>query len=415
MNKFILWTIGDGNGISPEIILKSFQLLLKEKKGAHFPQIAVVGPFQILQDTIVRLKIDVKIERIKIERIRRENNDLNLDKETLYIIEPVPESAYKISYGQISKEMGYLSLDAIRIAAQLCKEELALGMVTAPIHKKSIQLAGSLFHGHTELLGTLCGDIKTQMLFYDRVSQLKLALATTHVPLSQVSYELQKSSFLALLGVNPHASDLGVIGTEETTFLLDELKDLQPDAFFGMRHYLNFDVTVAMYHDQGLIPFKMLAWETGVNVTLGLPFVRTSPDHGTGFDIAGRGTARPDSFLAAHNTASIPQKVQSALKQVDLLHKQYDMPSSLSGGEQQKVAIARAIVREPNVILADEPTANLDAKSSEEIMNILHKLKKRNIAVIIVTHDHDIISRFPAKTYLMENGKLEAVEIETTP
>jgi 4-hydroxythreonine-4-phosphate dehydrogenase len=172
------------------------------------------------------------------------------------------------------------------------------------------------------------------MMLVDERSKLRVALATVHVPLAKVSERLTAQSIeekvrmlhdalkqefgiptprIAVLGLNPHASDGGIIGNEEETMLKPTLKRLKrkfhlegifaADGFFGAKMYQHYDAVLAMYHDQGLIPFKMLAFETGVNVTLGLPFVRTSPDHGTAFDIAGKGIAHDTSFISATKLA----------------------------------------------------------------------------------------------------------------
>jgi 4-hydroxythreonine-4-phosphate dehydrogenase len=206
-------------------------------------------------------------------------------------------------------------------------------LVTAPVNKEAIVRAGIAFVGQTELLSQLAGTERTAMMLLgqdDRGRWLRVALATTHVPLKFVSERVtpQKVELaielaaracrdlglsrarVGVCGLNPHAGEGGQMGTEEQTTIrpavlaaqahqIDAVGPMSADALFYYAYRGDFDAVVAMYHDQGLAPLKMVAFEQGVNWTLGLPFVRTSPDHGTAYDIAGQGRANPSSMLAA--------------------------------------------------------------------------------------------------------------------
>lgn len=248
----------------------------------------------------------------------------------------VAEPQNPITPGVISAEAGRVAMEAILRGTQLCQSGVCDALVTAPIHKEALAKAGYTECGHTGLLGRLTGVASPTMMFYDRLTGLKVSLATIHEPLSRVpklirtmdldNFLLKLATSLsvdfgisapriALLGLNPHASDGGVMGSEEAEFLIPAIQRLSPtlsiegafpaDGFFGAKLYRNYDMVVAMYHDQGLLPFKVLAFETGVNVTLGLPIVRTSPDHGTGFDIAGKGVANSRSMEEAIRLAHV--------------------------------------------------------------------------------------------------------------
>ena len=205
--------------------------------------------------------------------------------------------------------------------------------MTAPVNKEAIVRAGIAFVGQTELLSHMAGTEDTAMMLRghdDRGRWLRVALATTHVPLKLVSDRLSRAKIklaislaaqacrelglprarVGVCGLNPHAGEGGQMGNEEQTTIspavleaqraqLDVVGPLSADALFYHAFKGDYDAVVAMYHDQGLVPLKMIGFETGVNWTLGLPFVRTSPDHGTAYDIAGQGKANPSSMVAA--------------------------------------------------------------------------------------------------------------------
>ncbi len=312
----IVWSIGDPNGIGPEIILKSFLKL--EGSGHTF---LVVGSYRVMEYYRDALDLPVELELI-------ENATAPVRQGVLPVLSiSEPES---ITPGTLSAEAGRIALESLRAAAELCREGVCDALVTAPINKEAIALAGSNEKGHTGFLGRLFAVPSPTMMFYDPVTELKVALATIHEPLERVPGLIRtmdldaflsalalslKNDFalaeprIALLGLNPHASDGGVMGREEQEIIRPCIKRLSgrlnvegpfpSDGFFGSKMYLHYDIVVAMYHDQGLLPFKVLAFDTGVNVTLGLPIVRTSPDHGTGFAIAGKGVASERSCYEA--------------------------------------------------------------------------------------------------------------------
>ena len=221
----------------------------------------------------------------------------------------------------------------VRDGAERCLRGELDALVTAPVNKEAIVRAGQAFVGQTELLSQMAGTERTAMMLLgqdDRGRGLRVALATTHLPLKLVSDHLTQAKVemvielaaqachdlglprarVAVCGLNPHAGEGGEMGTEEETTIgpavravhrrqIDVVGPLSADALFYHAFKGDYDAVVAMYHDQGLVPLKMIGFETGVNWTLGLPFIRTSPDHGTAYDIAGQGKANPSSMLAA--------------------------------------------------------------------------------------------------------------------
>ncbi len=317
----LLLTQGDLNGIGTELILKSFPKLRRFK--ARF---CAVGSFQVFEVQRAHFKFPIKLACI------HSLDELDTISSSVLPVLNIAHHA-KTHFGKMRAEAGDLAMKAVELAAKLCLEQKADAIVTAPIHKEAISKAGWQFEGHTDFLAHLSNK-RVQMLLVDERSGLRVTLATVHVPIANVSERLisqgisEKVSMLhdalrrdfgiqkpriAVLGLNPHAFDGGVIGREEEDILKPMLKTLKrkflldglfaADGFFGAKRYRDFDAVLAMYHDQALIPFKMLAFETGVNLTLGLPFVRTSPDHGTAFDIAGKGIANASSFICAAELA----------------------------------------------------------------------------------------------------------------
>ncbi len=233
-----------------------------------------------------------------------------------------------------SPEAARAALAWVRHGAELCLGGEADALVTAPVNKQSIIRSGEKnFVGQTELLSALAGTDRTSMMLLgcdDRGRWLRVALVTTHLPIAKVASSLSRERIeltielaaqacrdlelprarVAVCGLNPHAGEGGEIGSEELTTIrpaveaargrgLDVVGPMAADTLFHYAFRGDYDAVVAMYHDQGLVPLKMIGFATGVNWTLGLPFVRTSPDHGTAYDIAGRGQADPSSMIAA--------------------------------------------------------------------------------------------------------------------
>jgi len=239
------------------------------------------------------------------------------------------EEEVAINAGQLTETGGKYARLSLQQAVNALKAGQINGLVTAPLHKKNIQSPDFDFTGHTPFLKHAFGLNDVVMLMV--ASNLRVALVTEHVPVKDIVAHISKDSIvsklrilheslrrdfgidkpkIAVLGLNPHAGDEGLVGNEEQTIIKPAVKEMRDkgmlafgpysaDAFFARAQYQDFDAVLAMYHDQGLIPFKSLAIGEGVNFTAGMPVVRTSPDHGTAFDIAGKGIADDSSFLAA--------------------------------------------------------------------------------------------------------------------
>jgi 4-phospho-D-threonate 3-dehydrogenase / 4-phospho-D-erythronate 3-dehydrogenase len=247
------------------------------------------------------------------------------------VCEPVPYGPPDLSRfrpGELSAEAGRAAYDAIVRAVDDARAGRVAAIATAPVNKEAFALAGLKWRGHTDLLAELTGSRRVAMMFYSR--PLRVVLATVHVALSQVprlltrewlpelivlsSAELPRFGFasprLAVAGLNPHAGEHGVIGEEDDAVIapavescrragIDVRGPFPADTLFGRAMRGEFDAVIACYHDQGLVPIKLVAFGQAVNVTLGLPIIRTSVDHGTAFDIAGKGVADPGSMVEA--------------------------------------------------------------------------------------------------------------------
>jgi len=300
-------TMGDPNGIGPEIVVKS--VLSDEVLSICSP--VIYGSKSVLRKAELDCGLTIDCE------IRDEGNFDNL----------------KIKPGVVDKIAGESSLFFIRKAVQDAMEKKIVAVVTAPISKESTHLAGSIYPGHTEMLKDLTNADNAVMLFEG--GPFKVALVTIHSALSEVPGLITKEKVLSTIcicdkdlrekygiveprisvcGLNPHAGEAGAFGNEEIDEIIPALEaavnkginvtgPLPADTLFYRAQRGEWDLVLAMYHDQGLIPFKMLAFDTGVNVTLGLPVVRTSPDHGTAFDIAWKGIAKPTSMIEAIKAA----------------------------------------------------------------------------------------------------------------
>ncbi len=324
-NKFkIILTVGDESGIGPEIILKA----LSSDEIPKNTDIMLVGSKKKLKNTYVHLK------NLGLDNLA---NPDNLEIHDCKISSSPNES--KSNYGNSS--FHYLT-KAIEIVMQYPNSAL----VTGPICKKSWSLAGHYFSGQTEVLAKSCGVKNVGMLFTAKSPftdwRFNTLLATTHIPLSEVPKRLNtklihakldllkefcitytEQPTLKVAGVNPHAGEEGILGNEEKNWLNDALitwheknkivkllGPLSPDSCWTSSAKAwrsndaeKHDGILAMYHDQGLIPMKVIAHNYSVNMTIGLPFIRTSPDHGTGFDIAGKGIAQSQSMIEAIKTA----------------------------------------------------------------------------------------------------------------
>ncbi len=239
----------------------------------------------------------------------------------------------EVQFGKADKEAGLFAFKSLEAAVNDLASNKVDVIVTAPINKDTIQSADFNFPGHTEYLAKFANTEKVLMFLVSEV--LKVGIVTGHLPLKEVAAHITKDRIIeklqmmneslikdfgvhkphiAVLGLNPHAGDNGLLGTEEKDIILPAVREASDkglyvfgpfgaDGFFGTGGYKKFDAVLAMYHDQGLAPFKALAFDQGVNFTAGLPIVRTSPDHGTGYDIAGQGKADEASMRAAIFTA----------------------------------------------------------------------------------------------------------------
>ncbi len=308
-------SIGDYNGIGPEVVLKTLSDI----------DLDVLTPVILSSGEVVDfysnlLKLSLPFNHIK-KRKHIEDGAVN-------VLESYKKEV-ALNPGELSRRSGKHSMQAVEAGIKLCMKKKADALVTAPISKEAIHLAGYDVPGHTEFLADKTGSSDYMMMLVN--DGLRVGLATIHIPLRKVVPRLSEASVLryirimnsslrkdffideariAVLGVNPHAGDGGIIGNEEMEIISPALQKARfnninvegpfaADGFFGNRTYKEFDGILAMYHDQGLIPFKTLSFGAGVNFTAGLPMIRTSPDHGTAFDIAGKNKARPDSFRSA--------------------------------------------------------------------------------------------------------------------
>ncbi|MFH1541604.1 MAG: 4-hydroxythreonine-4-phosphate dehydrogenase PdxA [bacterium] len=316
-------TMGDPAGIGPEVAVRA--LVNSE---VHFvANCVVIGDKKALRQGITVAKIP-NIEINPIKKISEAKFILNtIDVLDLKNVSP------KIKVGQVSIAAGKAAMEYVEKAIQLAKDGKIDGITTGPINKEALNKAGHKYQGHTEILAARTKTKNCAMMFVS--DKLWIMLATTHIPLSEVSKQLDKKRIvdviklahetllklrgkkprIAVAGLNPHAGEKGLFGTEEKKIIEPAVKEarslginvkgpLSPDAVFYLTQIGMYDIVVAMYHDQGLIPLKLLSFNHSVNVTVGLPIVRTSVDHGTGFDIAGKGWANPSSMIEAIKVAA---------------------------------------------------------------------------------------------------------------
>lgn len=320
----LLLTLGDPNGIGPEVVLKTAPLV------ADVARVVAVGNAAGLRAQAEALGLGPVAEVA--------SPDEGTTGGALAVLDPSPGAPAAYTWGETTAEGGRQAIAAVECAVRLCCAGDAAGLVTAPVSKEALFATGSPFPGHTEMLQALTRAGTVVMVLAADLPEgtLRVALVTVHVPLSAAAGLVTQTRVeavcrtladalaadlgveaprLAVLGLNPHAGDGGVLGQEEIESIEPALDALHADgvsakgpfpadAFFGRQAWTEFDAVVAMYHDQGLAPFKALAQGAGVNVTLGLPIVRTSPDHGTAFDIAGQGVADPSSLVAAVRMAA---------------------------------------------------------------------------------------------------------------
>ena len=323
-------TMGDPTGIGPEIIAKA---------------LSMEEPFQVCRP-IVFGDLEVLSRAIQIQNLSA----------TIEVVEKIPEGRYvpgkifllpvsrldisSIRFGKPDKACGEAMVRYVEEAVKWVRKGALDAITTCPINKQAMNVAGYSFPGHTELLAHLSGSSPVAMMFLG--SKWKIALVTTHLPLKDVSGSITASRILsilrltdegmkkyfgishpklAVLGLNPHCGEEGLLGEEEKkeivpaiaearSFGMDVQGPFPADSFFNLSGTYSFDAVISMYHDQGLIPIKMIDFKGAVNFTLGLPFIRTSVDHGTAYDLAGKGLADPSNLIKAIHTAANLSKLR---------------------------------------------------------------------------------------------------------
>lgn len=322
-------TMGDPAGIGPELIVKAW---LARETGA-VPPFVVYGGLEPMVETAWRLGIDLPIARVDRATDAAAMFAGRLPIVAVPMIKPVVPGRPDIANAAAV-------VAAIRAAVVATLGDQTSAVVTAPIAKAVLYEAGFPHPGHTEFLAVLADELRPERQWRPVMMlaspDLRVVPTTIHIPVSEVpeklSMELIETTIritvdalvrdfaipaprVAVAGLNPHAGEQGSIGTEDRDIIapvvgrlrdegLNVIGPMSADTMFHPAARARYDVAVAMYHDQALIPIKTIAFDEGVNVTLGLPFVRTSPDHGTAFDIAGKGVADPTSFLAALRLAA---------------------------------------------------------------------------------------------------------------
>lgn len=311
------FSIGDINGVGLEVILNS---LRHAKFTSRFIPV-VYGSSRLINYYKKALSMDEHYFYFV-----KEGEDLRPSK--INVISCWNEEV-ALDFGQMSAEGGKYAILSLENAVKDLKSKSIDALVTAPIHKKSMEMAGFAYPGHTEFLASHFPQQRSLMLMVH--DDLRIGVVTGHIALHDVATQITAKNIvekanvfikslkvdfgidkpkIAILGLNPHAGDMGLFGNEEVNVIIPAINELKAagnlamgpypaDGFFGSGQFAKFDGVLAMYHDQGLVPFKTLAFGGGVNFTAGLPIIRTSPDHGTAFDIAGKNEANPNSIRHA--------------------------------------------------------------------------------------------------------------------
>ncbi|MFZ2907027.1 MAG: 4-hydroxythreonine-4-phosphate dehydrogenase PdxA [Cyclobacteriaceae bacterium] len=310
-------TLGDMNGVGPEVTIKA----LSDNRLLNMITPVVYGSSRVL----AFYKKLLSLEDFNYSQVRNRGQYL---PKSVNVVTSWDETM-EAHPGKASTQTGAAALQALKQAATDLKEGMIDALVTAPIDKHTIHSTEFPFKGHTEFLADFFGAKEHLMLLVN--DSLRVGLVTGHVPIRDVAplitrervesklkalEQTLRNDFgitkpkIAVLGLNPHAGDGGVIGEEDEKILKPLINDLKnqgktvfgpfpPDGFFAAGNFMRYDAILAMYHDQGLIPFKSMAFDTGVNFTAGLPVVRTSPDHGTAYPIAGKNQASENSMRQA--------------------------------------------------------------------------------------------------------------------
>lgn len=325
-------SIGDINGIGSEIILKTFEdaRMLEFCTPVIFASVKLMSFYKKHFGTDINFHGIDKIEDLVPKKI----NVLNVWKEHV-----------DVTFGEENKAGGEYAIKSLTVAVASLKENKIQALVTAPINKSNIQSETFNFPGHTDYLAQ---ELEGDSLMLLISGNLRVGLLTDHVAIKDVVKNITRERIdkkiitvhhtlvedfgiekpkIAVLGINPHTGDNGVIGTEDDTLLRPALDNIRKngkivfgpyaaDSFFGSGNYKNFDAIIASYHDQGLIPFKTLAFGKGVNFTAGLNRIRTSPDHGTAYDLAGKNQANFESFRQAVFSAISIYETREGYKEI---------------------------------------------------------------------------------------------------
>ena len=317
-------TMGDPAGIGPEVIAKA--VASRELRNVCHP--IVIGSFPVMERTIKALKLRLKALRID------GHERLPWREGTVAVLDPLEQPLKRFTQGVAATATGAASVAFIKKGVELAQLGCIDGIVTAPINKEAINMAGCRHPGHTELLADLTHAKESGMMIIG--GPLRIMFVTTHVAIKDLPSLLTRANIekairlaqlaltqlfgikrprIGVAALNPHAGEHGLFGHEETRVILPAARSaraqgilasnpLPADTLFGKAAKGQYDGVVAMYHDQGLIPLKLVAFGTCVNVTVGLPIIRTSVDHGTAFDIVGKGIADPGSLIEAVKLAA---------------------------------------------------------------------------------------------------------------
>ncbi|HET6513667.1 MAG TPA: 4-hydroxythreonine-4-phosphate dehydrogenase PdxA [Thermodesulfovibrionales bacterium] len=317
--KKIALTLGDPAGIGAEVLVKA--LSSPHVRGC-LP--VMIGDLPVVRDALSLCKSSLDLKIIKSP------DEASLSPGTLWLLDVNVLTSYKKTVPDAQN--GKACVEYIRKAVKLAAEKKVDGIVTAPISKEALKLAGFRWPGHTEMLAEFTGTKEYAMMLAG--GPLRVILVTIHTALRDVPGLITRervlrtirlaqkacdmlgidSPAIAVAGLNPHAGESGIFGEEEAEAIIPAIEAAKnegitvdgpypPDTLFHKAYHGAIDIIVTMYHDQGLIPLKMIAFDTGVNVTVGLPIIRTSPDHGTAYDIAWKGIAVPASMIEAINMA----------------------------------------------------------------------------------------------------------------
>jgi 4-phospho-D-threonate 3-dehydrogenase / 4-phospho-D-erythronate 3-dehydrogenase len=317
-------TLGDVAGVGPEVAVKA--LIHPSIQERCIP--ILIGELSTVKHYADKLAPDRQI------RVLQDPSEARLDPRAIYLVDLKNIYFPHIKVGQIASECGRAALEYIRAGVDLCLRRKINAIVTGPIHKEAARLAGLKEPGHTEFLASLCKVDEVRMLLV--VNHLRAMHISTHLSLRQALDAVKKERIvetihyaagalrqlriahprIAVAGLNPHAGEGGMFGHEEAKEITPAVRQAQdeglnvagpisPDTVFHRMNRGEFDLVIALYHDQGHIPLKLIGFDSGVNVTIGLPIVRTSVDHGTAFDIAGKLIANPESMVKAIELACV--------------------------------------------------------------------------------------------------------------